>query len=143
MRLPRLGFRLHLVLCLLAIAALPAWSDDPGTEQAELLEFATEFTHDDLKRPASVSISPDNKFLYTAGYMQQPTCLVLRHDRENNSIDFVQSITDADRLQGTTSIRLSNDGRYAVTASFASGVTLFRRDPESGELTLLGQQAQR
>ena len=134
------------LVCLSLLSAasdLAAQNHPDAPVETEELDFVTEIKHEALQRPASVAVSRDGKFIYSAGY-GAPSCLVVRHDRESETLEHVQTVEDHDRLQATVSLRLSNDDRFAVAASIASSaVSLFSRDPSTGRLTMLDSKSPR
>ena len=120
-------------LFLLASLTMPAFAErDFG-----MLEFSATVADERLKMVTSVQISKDGKFLYASAW-QAATVSVFRRDLETGQLTLLQSITDAETLNGSTALRLSPDGKHAVATAFTSKTAvLFSRDQESGELTQL------
>ncbi|HUT09033.1 MAG TPA: beta-propeller fold lactonase family protein, partial [Thermoguttaceae bacterium] len=89
----------------------------------------------------SVAISPDGAHVYTTG-VEDDTVVVFRRDAVTGGLSLVQVIENAQgdvtALEVPRSVTVSPDGSHVYVASYnASAITVFGRDPASGELTFL------
>ena len=84
-----------------------------------------------------ITIDKNGKFLYIASWNAGVVSVVLR-DPMTGLLSAVQDVVSPKELDGVTSIRLSNDGMYAVSAAFRiKAATLFKRDLNSGILDIV------
>lgn len=92
--------------------------------------------HPDINHICAVSISPDSKFLYTAGWRANAVA-VFAVDAKTGKLKHQQTVKDADHV-GAVCVRLSDDGTMAAATCFNSKtVVLYRRDAKTGQLEKL------
>ncbi len=86
-----------------------------------------------------VFVSPDGRHVYTAGNLDDAVS-VFRREPATGELTFVQLLKDGeaglDSLKVAHSLDISPDGRHVyVTAAWDHAITVFDRDPITGELT--------
>ncbi len=93
--------------------------------------------HDELDSVVTSAISADGKFLYAASW-KIGALNVYARDLKTGTLENKQTIAEPEDLGGATDIQLSPDGKKAVAVAFQSRtVTLFDRNPDTGELKLI------
>jgi 6-phosphogluconolactonase (cycloisomerase 2 family) len=116
------------LICLGIVTTAPA--------QSGRLAFTESVGRDSLKTVVSVSLSPDGKFAYAAGY-QARAITAFRRDAKTGGLTLLQTFEDKELLNGVTALRLSPDGKLGIATSFLSNTAaLFSRDPKTGRLKL-------
>ncbi|MBD2727535.1 beta-propeller fold lactonase family protein [Nostoc sp. FACHB-892] len=112
----------------------------------KVLDFV-EFQKDDidgvdgLANARSVTVSPDGKFLYAAGYNDSAVAVFARNT-ETGKLSFVEfkkdDIDGVDGLASATSVTVSPDGKFLyATGSGDSAVAVFARNAETGKLSFV------
>ena len=134
-----------------AIEKLKAATSDPAVERkqraAKILESVRMaglnlrhvYTEQraELNGAVSVANSGDRKFLYVPSWRTH-TLNVFRCNSESGGLEMIQSLADPERMQGAICLRLSPDGKLAVSSHiFSKTVILMTRDPESGRLAVV------
>ena len=94
---------------------------------------------DGLNGARAVTVSPDGKHVYAAGY-QDGAVAAFSRDAGTGALTFVQAILDgsgsATKLEGAHGVTVSPDGAYVlVAANIDDAVTVFERDATTGALT--------
>ena len=89
----------------------------------------------ELDHVARISISPDEKFLYSAAY-NASYYAIYSIDEKTGDLKLVEAVQDAEALKGVISMRISPDGQKAIGVGLGAKVaSLFNRDEETGKLT--------
>lgn len=84
-----------------------------------------------------MAISSDGRFLYAPGYMTA-TIHAFSIEPQSGRIELIEKEELPKQLAGATDICLSPDGKLGLASAFRSkAVTLFRRDSESGRMSVL------
>ncbi len=99
---------------------------------------------DGLGGAASVTVSPDGKYLYAAGY-DDSAVAVFERNQQTGQLSFVEiqknGIDGVDWLGGTNSVIVSPDGKYLYASGYDdSTVALFGRDTTTGKLSFVEVQ---
>ncbi|WP_373527320.1 beta-propeller fold lactonase family protein [Nostoc sp.] len=99
---------------------------------------------DGLAGAESVTVSPDGKFLYAAGYEDSAVAVFVR-DATTGKLIFVEVQKDGvgvvDGLDGVNSLIVSPDGKFLYAAGYNdSAVAVFARDATTGQLTFVEVQ---
>jgi 6-phosphogluconolactonase (cycloisomerase 2 family) len=134
-----------------AFEKLKAAANDPAAERkqraakiVESLRFAAlnlrhVFTESraELYGAVSAAVCADGQFLYVPSYRSHMVH-VFRCNRDSGSLELVQSLADPEQMQGAICLRLSRDGKLAVSSHiFSKTVVLKTRDPQTGRLTVV------
>jgi 6-phosphogluconolactonase (cycloisomerase 2 family) len=99
---------------------------------------------DGLAGAESVTVSPDGKFLYAAGYFEAAVS-VFGRNAETGKLSFVEfkkdGIDGVDGLASVESLIVSPDGKFLYAAGYNdSAVAVFARNAETGKLSFLKVQ---
>lgn len=94
-----------------------------------------------LQGASSIHLSPDGVSLYAAGYVDSALA-VFRRNKETGGLVFLEAKRDREEgvhgLRGPCALSVSPDGKSLYVASSTdSAVTVFRRDPLTGQLAFL------
>ncbi|WP_392530626.1 beta-propeller fold lactonase family protein [Nostoc sp. C117] len=124
-------------------SALAVFQRDTTTGQLSFVEVQKDNTNgvDGLANAASVTISPDGKFLYAAGSNDSEVS-VFQRDTTTGKLSFVEvqkdGISSVDGLAGVYSVTVSPDGKYLYAAGYDdSAVAVFERNQETGQLNFV------
>jgi 6-phosphogluconolactonase (cycloisomerase 2 family) len=95
----------------------------------------------ELDTARSVVVTPNGKYVYVAA-RRDDSLVAFRRDTSTGCLTFLvaQSYNDSqpDSLEGPTSATVSPDGRHVyTTAADDDALSVFRRDPETGELAFI------
>lgn len=89
---------------------------------------------DDLGGICTVMVSKDGQFLYAGGW-RSSAAVFFRREPAVGTLQHEFSLSDRATLNGLVCLRISPDGRRAVSACFyAKSIVLFSRDAETGAL---------
>jgi len=96
---------------------------------------------DGLSRPASIVLSPDGRYVYAAGYLDNAVA-AFRRNETTGKLGFIEiqkdGVGSVDGLSGIWSVALSPDGRNLYTASYwDNSVGVFDRNSKNGALRFL------
>nr|WP_322678444.1 beta-propeller fold lactonase family protein [Nostoc sp. DedQUE03]MDZ7973740.1 beta-propeller fold lactonase family protein [Nostoc sp. DedQUE03] len=99
---------------------------------------------DGLASAASVTVSPDGKYLYAAGY-DDSAIAVFERDTTTGQLSFVEVQKDdtngVDGLGGANSLIVSPDGKFLYAAGYDdSAIAVFERDTTTGQLSFVEVQ---
>jgi cysteine-rich repeat protein len=102
-------------------------------------------TIDGLNGARAVTVSPDGKHVYAAGY-QDGAVAAFSRDAGTGTLTFVQALFDGSgsitKLEGAHGVTVSPDGAHVyVAGNIDDAVTVFRRDATTGMLTFVEQHA--
>ncbi|AFY36089.1 beta-propeller fold lactonase family protein [Calothrix sp. PCC 7507] len=94
-----------------------------------------------LGQVSSITVSPDNNFLYTTG-LNDSAVAVFKRDATTGKLSFVEVKKDGvggvDGLGGVFSATISPDGQYLYAAGYYdSAVAVFKRDKTTGKLSFV------
>jgi 6-phosphogluconolactonase (cycloisomerase 2 family) len=96
---------------------------------------------DGLAGVTSVTVSPDGKFLYTAGYDDSAVAVFARN-AQTGKLSFVEvqkdGVEGVDGLGGAESVIVSPDGKFVYAAGLSdSAVAVFGRNDQTGNLSFV------
>ncbi|MBD2416000.1 hypothetical protein FACHB389_34100 [Nostoc calcicola FACHB-389] len=127
-------------------SAVSVFERDEQTGKLTFVEVQKDDTNgvDGLAAVNSVTVSPDGKFLYAAGFGDSALA-VFERDEQTGKLTFVEVQKDdtdgVDGLNAATSVTVSPDGKYLyATGYYDSAVAVFERNQETGELTFVEVQ---
>nr|MDZ8046688.1 beta-propeller fold lactonase family protein [Nostoc sp. DedQUE02] len=127
-------------------SAIAVFERDTTTGQLSFVEVQKDYTNgvDGLASAASVTVSPDGKYLYAAGYNDSEVA-VFKRDTTTGQLSFVEvqkdGISSVDGLGGVYSITVSPDGKYLYAAGYQdSAVAVFERNQQTGRLSFVEVQ---
>ncbi|MFN6490671.1 beta-propeller fold lactonase family protein [Nostoc sp. DedQUE03] len=127
-------------------SAIAVFERDTTTGQLSFVEVQKDNTNgvDGLASAASVTVSPDGKYLYAAGYNDSEVA-VFKRDTTTGQLSFVEvqkdGISSVDGLGGVYSITVSPDGKYLYAAGYQdSAVAVFERNQQTGRLSFVEVQ---
>ncbi|MBX9254023.1 beta-propeller fold lactonase family protein [Desmonostoc muscorum CCALA 125] len=127
-------------------SAVSVFERDEQTGKLTFVEVQKDDTNgvDGLAAVNSVTVSPDGKFLYAAGFGDSALA-VFERDEQTGKLTFVEvqkdDINGVDGLNAATSVTVSPDGKYLyATGYYDSAVAVFERNQETGELTFVEVQ---
>ncbi|MFN6483359.1 beta-propeller fold lactonase family protein [Nostoc sp. DedQUE02] len=127
-------------------SAIAVFERDTTTGQLSFVEVQKDDTNgvDGLASAASVTVSPDGKYLYAAGYNDSEVA-VFKRDTTTGQLSFVEvqkdGISSVDGLGGVYSITVSPDGKYLYAAGYQdSAVAVFERNQQTGRLSFVEVQ---
>ncbi|MBI4661069.1 MAG: beta-propeller fold lactonase family protein [Verrucomicrobia bacterium] len=104
-------------------------ADAPGH-----LRYVSSVTRDDMETANCIAFDPKGDYLYTAAW-GIGSLNAFKRDKGTGALTHVQNISDDQELAGSTSLRVTPDGLFAVAVAFNSqSVFLYRREPEQGKL---------
>ncbi|WP_413431152.1 beta-propeller fold lactonase family protein [Crateriforma spongiae] len=94
-----------------------------------------------ISGPKTIAVSPERAFVYVVATYENRVD-VYRRDTENDWLEFTQSIDlssqDYPWQLHPSQMRITRDGRHAVFSSTDYGtISVYQRDPASGDLTFL------
>ncbi|MEH2090867.1 beta-propeller fold lactonase family protein [Nostoc sp.] len=124
-------------------SAVAVFERDTTTGALSFVEVQKDDTNgvDGLAGAKSLTVSPDGKFLYAAGY-DDSAVAVFERDTTTGKLSFVEvqkdGISSVDGLGGVSSITVSPDGKYLYAAGYDdSAVAVFERDTTTGKLSFV------
>jgi len=124
-------------------SALAVFSRDAVTGNLTFVEVHKDGVGgvDGLNNVVGVTVSPDGRHVYTAGYTDNKVA-VFRRNSSTGALTFLEYYEDGtsgiDGLAGATYIECSPDGGYVyVTGNQDDAVAVFERDHETGALSFL------
>ncbi|MEA5601287.1 beta-propeller fold lactonase family protein [Nostoc sp. UHCC 0252] len=127
-------------------SAVSVFKRDEQTGKLTFVEVQKDDTDgvDGLAAVNSVTVSPDGKFLYAAGFGDSALA-VFERDEQTGKLTFVEVQKDdtdgVDGLNAATSVTISPDGKYLYASGFYdSAVAVFERNQETGKLTFVEVQ---
>ncbi|MEH2024341.1 beta-propeller fold lactonase family protein [Nostoc sp.] len=127
-------------------SAVAVFERDTTTGQLSFVEVQKDGTNgvDGLASAASVTVSPDGKYLYAAGYNDSAVA-VFERDTTTGQLSFVEvqkdGISSVDGLDGVYSVTVSPDGKYLYAAGYQdSAVAVFERNQQTGKLSFVEVQ---
>ena len=96
---------------------------------------------DGLGGAYSVTVSPDGKFLYAAGYDDSAVAVFARNAK-TGKLSFVEfkkdGIDGVDGLAGAESVAVSPDGKFLYVLGYSdSAVAVFARNAQTGKLSFV------
>lgn len=101
------------------------------------LKYLRSVKSPELASANSITTDQSGKFVYVTSWNAN-TVNVFSRDAADGALARLQAVNSQRDLNGVTSVRLSRDGSYAVSAAFrAKAASLFRREPDAGTLELL------
>jgi 6-phosphogluconolactonase (cycloisomerase 2 family) len=122
--------------------ALTVFSRDEATGELTQVQVLVDGVGgaDGLGQASHVAISPDGKHVYTAAL--EHAIAVFARDQLSGELTFVEVLFDGvagvDGLEGANTVAVSPDGLHVYAAAlFDEALSVFSRDPESGELTFV------
>ena len=100
---------------------------------------------DGLSTPSSVAISPDGKHLYLNSTLDD-SVTVFGRNASDGKLTFIEFLKDGEaggsKLDGASGVTVSPDGKHVYATSFnENAVSVFRRDANTGKLSLQGFRA--
>ncbi|WP_414569454.1 beta-propeller fold lactonase family protein [Nostoc sp. CCY 9925] len=126
-------------------AAVAVFERDLITGELNFVEVQKDYTDsiDEPFIPYSLTISPDEKFLYGVGV--SGVIGVFRRNTTTGELSLVElqedAASDTDGLAGVNAISISPDGKFLYAAIFPDdSVAVFRRDATTGKLTFIEVQ---
>ena len=139
----RFGSTALALLTLGSFATIAGAQDDDKKKIADGTPVLVQrFQRDDLESLCAVDFSPDSKFIYASPW-SIAAHVVAAVDEKTGKLSHVQTLQDADRIDGATGLRLSEDGQLAAAGAFRSNtVSLYTRDAKTGKLTYKDHKAQ-
>ncbi|MEH2285632.1 MAG: beta-propeller fold lactonase family protein [Nostoc sp.] len=127
-------------------SAVAVFERDTTTGQLSFVEAQKDGINgvDGLASAASVTVSPDGKYLYAAGYNDSAVA-VFERDTTTGQLSFVEvqkdGISSVDGLDGVYSVTVSPDGKYLYAAGYQdSAVAVFERNQQTGQLSFVEVQ---
>ncbi|QMS87633.1 beta-propeller fold lactonase family protein [Nostoc edaphicum CCNP1411] len=124
-------------------SAVAVFARDAQTGKLSFVEFKQDGTDgvDGLGGVYSVTVSPDGKFLYAAGY-DDSAVGVFGRDAETGKLSFVEfkqdGIDGVDGLDGAESVTVSPDGKFLYATGYnESAVAVFARNSQTGKLSFV------
>ena len=127
-------------------SAVGVFARNAQTGKLSFVEVQKDGTNgiDGLGGANSVTVSPDGKFLYAAGYDDSAVAVFTRN-ADTGKLSFVEVQKDGtngvDGLAGAESVTVSPDGKFLYANGINdSAVAVFARDAKTGKLTFLKVQ---
>ncbi|MBN3923713.1 beta-propeller fold lactonase family protein [Nostoc sp. NMS4] len=127
-------------------SAVAVFERNQQTGKLSFVEVQKDDTNgvDGLAAAASVTVSPDGKFLYAAGY-DDSALAVFQRDTTTGKLSFVEVQQDdtngVDGLANANSVIVSPDGKFLYAAGYQdSAVAVFQRDTTTGKLSFVEVQ---
>lgn len=123
--------------------AVVAFRRDPATGELTFIEAKLDNTlgTDGLDGATAVAVSPDDRHVYVAGYLDDAVAIFAR-DLATGSLTYAGRVRDGvngvNGLDGAHGIAISPDGKHVyVAGANDNAVAVLRRDAASGGLTLV------
>ncbi|MBH8573841.1 beta-propeller fold lactonase family protein [Nostocaceae cyanobacterium CENA369] len=127
-------------------SAVVVFGRDTATGKLSFVEFQKDGINgvNGLANIYSVTVSPDGKYLYAAGYGDSAVA-VFGRDTVTGKLSFVEfqkdGINGVDGLAGAFSVTVSPDGKYLYAGGASdSAVAVFERDTATGKLSFVEVQ---
>ncbi len=124
-------------------SAVAVFARNAETGKLSFVEFKKDGIDgvDGLAGAESVTVSPDGKFFYAAGYDDSAVAVFARN-AETGKLSFVEfkkdGIDGVDGLAGAESVTVSPDGKFFYAAGYDdSAVAVFARNAETGKLSFV------
>ncbi|MBD2529330.1 beta-propeller fold lactonase family protein [Nostoc flagelliforme FACHB-838] len=124
-------------------SAVAVFARDAQTGKLSFVEFQKDGIAgvDGLSGAESVTISPDGKFLYAAGYDDSAVAVFAR-DAQTGKLSFVEvqkdGIDGVDGLANVEYVTVSPDGKFLYAAGFNDlAVAVFTRNAQTGKLSFV------
>ncbi len=124
-------------------SAVAVFARDAETGKLSFVEFKQDGIDgvDGLGGVYSITVSPDGKFLYAAGYNESAVA-VFGRDAQTGKLSFVEfkqdGIDGVNGLDGAESVTVSPDGKFLYATGYnESAIAVFGRDAQTGKLSFV------